>query len=644
MENIIKLINKNKWTDAIKLLNNDYENIIDGNNILHFACIRGNEKIINKIIKNETNEIYKSNDDNNTCCHLLAINMFDDILIKIIKKYPKYLKLLNGKNELIIHLVIDRIKIFENILDVMIKNNYIDELNTINDNNMNILLMILTVLKKEKKKEYIKCLYKLFKVKINLDIPNKNIPLFFCINNNLFAYAKMLIINGANVNLLNGNKISLLNIVSLINNIKLIKLIIKKNGDVNYGGLNNSYLPINTALKNSFWEQLDILIESNLIDFNQQDNLYYIPLHYAITAYLKQNMPEKLLEKIIDKTDKNTINIKCIDKDKTTQKIIYEISKQSTKEININYPKIEEINYGLFNSDIIHNIIYTTYLLNTYENLTTCVCENTKENIDNYKMICDFEKYLITTSTEETINFYIERYIQICYSLITHIIIWKNKDNYYMHNDFEKYLTISLNNKKRFIYIKLTLITDNNGLHANSILFDKYTNTLRRFEPYGDWKFMDGSVLDKMIHDIFIKCSKNTNIKFINIGDYMKDIKLQLFSGDHIIENKNLGDPNGYCVAWSFWFIELKLKNPDVDDKKLIEQIFENIISENKKNPLLSYIRNYAVNLNAEKNKILEKLKIDNNNLYNIEFNEDDIKKIVNFNKQYYNNIFYNSK
>jgi hypothetical protein len=78
------------------------------------------------------------------------------------------------------------------------------------------------------------------------------------------------------------------------------------------------------------------------------------------------------------------------------------------------------------------------------------------------------------------------------FELQPYLIIWKDKNVNYVHKDF-KFLIQKclLANKIRFVFIKLTLIASSKSTHANIIIYDKDTNVLERFEPYGFTPYID---------------------------------------------------------------------------------------------------------------------------------------------------------
>jgi hypothetical protein len=125
--------------------------------------------------------------------------------------------------------------------------------------------------------------------------------------------------------------------------------------------------------------------------------------------------------------------------------------------------------------------------------------------------------------------------------------------------------------------------------------------------------------------------SKRSTMKYVRPENYLNRTKFQTLSlGDHY-EFKNLGDPEGYCLAWCYWFLELKLKNPDMNEKTLVENALDEIIKiakPNDDNPLLNYIRNYAKHLDNEKNNVLKSMEIDEHDLYRLSYDSEKLATI----------------
>ena len=235
---------------------------------------------------------------------------------------------------------------------------------------------------------------------------------------------------------------------------------------------------------------------------------------------------------------------------------------------------------------------------------------------------------------------------KVLFTMLPYILFWKDKSLHFYNDNDLLFLKRAITITNRYVILKITLFPHASILHANIALYDKKTNTLRRFEPYGDWEFIDSYSLDEYLIHLFSKCINQDEtkgkIKYLRPGDYLRNFKIQLLTLDHDPDKKNLGDPVGYCLAWCFWFVELKLKNPDIVDDKLIEESLNSIINgapSNDDNPLLTYIRKYAANLDKEKNDLLEKIGLDKKDIYGLSYSDDKINKIGSYIKKYCESI-----
>jgi len=133
--------------------------------------------------------------------------------------------------------------------------------------------------------------------------------------------------------------------------------------------------------------------------------------------------------------------------------------------------------------------------------------------------------------------------------------------------------------------------------------------------------------IEKLAKKIF-----NKNVKYINPKIFMDSAKFQIISSDSNPDNKKLGDPIGYCLAWTFWFLELRLNNPDTDSKELVDNALKKIInydSTSNSNQVIDYIRNYSFGLDKLKNIFLNKCGIKKDNYYNNNFDESDLEIIL---------------
>ena len=120
--------------------------------------------------------------------------------------------------------------------------------------------------------------------------------------------------------------------------------------------------------------------------------------------------------------------------------------------------------------------------------------------------------------------------------------------------------------------------------------------------------------------------TKHKMFSYLRPYDYMGNVSFQIISNDTDINTKKLGDPVGYCLAWTFWYLEMRVKNPDIHPKELISLTITDIINTNVHNDekvdhayiFIDFIRNYASKLDNEKNNYLIKCNIPEKYIYNL--------------------------
>lgn len=700
--NILELINMNKWEEAFKKLNNDnklFDQITNGKNLFHYACMRGNSKIIDRYLNIESNKIYLSDNDGNTGFHLLAINDWDNILLERIEKYPNFLKLKNYYDDFLYNIVLNKFNTLKIIIKLMKKFNYNKYLNHVNDSTgTTIILDVIDLCSQgdETSKKYFEILKLFHKMKLDFSIPVSHPPLFYTIMNDYVDVAKYMLQKlKVNVNILTNKQYTPL-ILCLQNKLEeLTLMILNLNPNVNYSGMENKYVPLSLSFKYGLLTVAKELLKIQEIDLNKKDIYLNTPIYYLIKyiASKKHNLDKNvmsdwknILEYMIDKCDlqnlnienetpfhllvkykmweqfkeklsEKKLNINLVNKDGSTpltylrseelpelinfvEKSIQNKSMPEMKENDILLPSVntDDGYFGLFNSDGIHNIIYLINLLKKYDNLQVPVQLPLYDKImwDKYKVILhgSYDDPL-TTLMYSLVTTYFDTF----YTILPCMIFWKDRDLNFFTQD-KLYLERAIHDAKRFVLLRVTIIVTKSVLHANVVIYDKKLNKLIRFEPYGDWEFHDSYSLDKLIMDMFLnvldKKSQKT-LKYIRPNEYLDKTKFQTTSlGDHPSE-KNLGDPMGYCLAWCFWFTELKLLNPDVGEGKLVSNALNKIIKtdSSNRNPLLTYIRAYSKQLDKEKNKYLESVGINRNEIYKISYTSEKLDLIKNSSEKY---------
>jgi hypothetical protein len=152
---------------------------------------------------------------------------------------------------------------------------------------------------------------------------------------------------------------------------------------------------------------------------------------------------------------------------------------------------------------------------------------------------------------------------------------------------------------KRFVVFPFGFSCSNFMGHANFMIYDRKTKSLERFEPYGKTlrKCSNPVNLDKKMKKLF-----NDNLgddfvqKYYQPLDFMSK---ESFQRQQEYENQvNKDDPKGgFCVAWSCWYAELRLSNPDKCRNFIVNNAFKKLKEEES---LTRYIRNYSAYIAKE--------------------------------------------
>ncbi len=657
MDNIIELINNNNFDKAYDILAkksklNEY--IIDNNNLLHICAIRGKEEIF-KLIKDKKVDKYLSNGRGENILHLLFRNGFDKIGLQIAESNPDLLDFTNSQKSYPVINCIDRINTLEKVLHIIVSNKYFYQINTLDSHDNNLVSIIIS----KNNNEYLRII-KLIEKYIDYSLPKTKPVLIHSILNKNFNMASYFIEINKGIDIPNVIQLYPIHAALNIQSPELVEEIIKsksfKPNLLNYGGPQNNYLPLNMCLSiiertksKNFINLLKLFLDKinnySLIDIDK--NTYG---HHAIDlkSRTKDKSLIKLLDVIIKKSDKDFknmdgISLRDILKHKKYQPIEKCEEDKEKKEDKIVFPDTNyKSNNGLFNSDIIHNMIYFIYILRKYNSVCIPLIKNTEER--NKKVNSVLAKLSYQTIPYDPFYIGLRELLFLVYetfhTMMPSVILWKNSDLHWFDPDFNMCIGDCIKSDKRFIIIKVSHFPRPDSLHANVIIFDKDDNSYRRFEPYGYISTDDEMYLDKLVMDIILKFRK-TKIKYFKPGDFLEKGRFQSVSNDASMEVKKTGDPFGYCLAWCLWYIELKLNNPSMKESDLIEKAADKIFNTycESDSPYLDFIRDYGRKLNDEKDKLFEEFGISKENFYNIAYNKSDLDKITNGVNDIVNNL-----
>jgi ankyrin repeat protein len=310
---------------------------------------------------------------------------------------------------------------------------------------------------------------------------------------------------------------------------------------------------------------------------------------------------------------KNNDLVKKIDfKDDTLEKNCYEKIKKHIVTANAsvpykkkgyciefdNNPFTDFVTYTGTSLDILTGLVYLKEFENTYTSLTKKFIVNEELN-EYYKVLG-----IIKEIKGEYMNFEITwLYQKLFYPTNIAAIIDNFKES-----------------KKRFLVIPLGIYQDA-GAHANILLYDSLLNEIERFEPAGgeypiSFNY-NPDLLDYYLEDYFQKSF--SNCKYFKPRSYELTIGFQTME---IIDiNKKIGDPGGFCGAWSLWWVYMRIKNESIDRKKLFIQLVKNIRRNNLS--FKNVIRSFSKVIIDIRDNLLRKVSLDINKWLNDDFDFD---------------------
>ena len=248
--------------------------------------------------------------------------------------------------------------------------------------------------------------------------------------------------------------------------------------------------------------------------------------------------------------------------------------------------------------------------------------------LEKYKFICSVISNDIIANNK-LCNYYSQLGIPIksrC-KFINFEIIWSNY-KLFLSDDFRNRFEKCIKNKnKKYVIIPL-YIELSNGYHSNYLIYDINKKEIERFEPHGSHEpygyNYNALLLDKLLEN---KLKKIVNsLKYIPPNKFLPRIGFQNISS-HESNEKKLGDPSGFCVLWSIWYVDMRMKYKEVNRKELVSNMIIEIREQNIS--FRNMIRNYSYDLMKLRDDILFKAGININDWYNDKYTEKQLNIII---------------
>jgi len=593
----------------------------DGLNGFHLAAKENDYYILYYLIENYPDYIYNKDRHNNSFAYYLP----PAEVIKLIKKFPKlnWVDLIEygtPKKNLITRMILSNLN-YENVQEFI--NIYKPDL--INNNQ---LLFNIIYNQNINSKDKIKILDKFTIEELNIKTKNNEGIIFSAIDTNdklLFDYllSRNIDLNYYCIPLAYPIYKSLY--YDIIDSGKIpmtLKIYNKIKNDKDFYIQTDKFLD-NIAHKILFFRysnipnnkdyllDIEILKECNDETWNQQNINNISP--FDLISRLDYNNYYKLFKNIkikkiiLDRIKKDNINNDWV-------KLFSSLSEYNERKLNIK--TIDNLKYShatLFQSRFTDVGIFCLYLTDKYNSL----------------YMPNMESYLLNNMAfDEISGFPFADDLIMKEPIFPWIINYNTENTYYIHSYLNNLINAEIiKQDKRYSCVFLSIITDT-YLHANVLIYDLKNKTVERFEPYGNIMGTNTMIDDVLEEEL----TWNTGLKYIRPEEYLPFASFQMISDENNVEYQKAGDFGGFCLAWSIWYLENRLINPDIEQSVLVKKLINKLGSLDIK--FIEYIRNYANKINESRVKYLEKIGINKTNVSDLNFkNRDDmilIKYLVN--------------
>ena len=586
---------------------------------IHYAVLFNNERILQLLLDNDDNINIKDNIGYTPLMY--AIKNKNYAIIKLLTKNPNLnINVINNDGECALHIACNYDQ--ESIVNLLLENKNID-INIQDVYNKATALMFSVVLNN------FNITYKL------LNNPNINVLLQDLIGNTVFHHA---IIEGANEDIIKLLDEKFNNIPDKIYNLTnvngdtILHLLLKKNIQINLKKyIENTNLNIQNVNGDTIWHLFGKRWLNYIPELENKKNNVFIKNKKNEIVYDRYKDSDKFMDMLVKcyynylkqkkrewKNDwenicRNNDLIKKIDfKDNTPEKNCYEKIKKHIIEYNTsvpykkvtycivfdNSPLTEFVTYTGTSLDILIGILYLKDIENVYTPLTKKFIVN--ENLNDYYKVLGIQKEI----KGEYMNFE---------------ITWLYQKIFFPTN-FSTTINNFLESKKRFFIIPLGIHQDN-GAHANILIYDAELNEIERFEPVGGG-YPLGFNYNPELLDMYLE--KYFKEHFANCK-YFKPISYEFLIGFQTMEvediNNKIGDPKGFCGAWSLWWAYMRINNNVISRKKLFIQLVKNIRKNNLS--FKNIIRSFSKIITDLRDSLLKKVSLDINKWLNDDFDYD---------------------
>jgi hypothetical protein len=206
--------------------------------------------------------------------------------------------------------------------------------------------------------------------------------------------------------------------------------------------------------------------------------------------------------------------------------------------------------------------------------------------------------------------------------------------------------------KKAKFILCIPLSVGLEGGHRNMLIINYHTLTFERYEPHGDSTRRNNNISNKKIDDILKMMMNYINMYYkekftyldpsktcpVKKGFQSLDKKEREKEGlkDILYNNIVYKEVSGYCCMWSYFMMELRLKNPKIDASKLIGKGLKELNQGN--NPFLTFIRAFTSNIMDDMENAFKGISETISKGSDIVNNSEFKTRVKNFTKQAFKN------
>jgi len=495
---------------------------------------------------------------------------------------------------------------------------------------------------------------------------NGYIPLQLALRNKVKnSISKLLLTKNTDINAQDEYGITPINSIIYNDNIEMFDEIIKFEPNVNLWDYTGS-IPLHYVLNMELKHKdifLDYLIKKSNLNIQNKygDSCFHILV--MLNLWKKYDLINKKLNFLL----RNNENKRSIDYIKTedwddmlillTKNYIYRLrnkdyewenewenlcktkqTKNELKKFNLNFNTKIKFNE---NGDACYNVAYNEIIkiINTdseqckfvypkkknklcvpikYDNIvnsTTFLGSYFEEMIGYYNILKKYNEVITLNPKKMTREYFLSN------AYIPNVITFA-QNNLVFPENFDYVINEITESKYDFLIIHLGIHKQTFG-HANSLIYDIKKNEIERFEPHGITNDYDSDLLDDLIKKKLKYINKN--LKYISPKDFLPHRSFQ--SLENYFVDKKIGDPNGFCAAWSLWYTEMRIKHKNIDRKKLVKKIIKYIKYNNIS--FMNLIRNYTLSITKERDKLFAKANMDINDFNNYIFTENQFDIIM---------------